>query len=100
MEDVAEFPSPLLGYVTDSVLVVRIDATDEVDDLVVLRVARGSKERIGDRGVRLRECLPGSTDDRVDRPVRGGRRTEFLAGFPTQGRAQRDAGGVHRDQAV
>ena len=100
MEDVAELPGALFRGVAIPILVVGVDSPDEVDDLVALGTARGAEQGLGNGGVALRERLPGAADDRVDRPVRGRRCAQDLAGFPDQGRGQRDALGVHRDQAA
>src|SRR5204862_7068479 len=47
MEDVAELPGPIFRRVAILILVVDVDAPDEVDDLVVLEASRDAEE--GDR---------------------------------------------------
>ena len=70
MEDVAELPGPIFRSVAILILVVDVDAPDEVDDLVVREAGRDAEEGRRDSAVGLGEWRDASADLRIDRPVR------------------------------
>src|SRR5207247_4982650 len=100
MEDVAELPGPIFRRVAILILVVDVDAPDEVDDLVVLEASREAEEGRRDGAVSLGEWLDASADLRIDRPVRGRDRTQRLTGLPDHCRGERNPTAGHRHQAL
>ena len=59
MEDIPEFPGPLLGNVQIQILVKSVDPADEVDDLIPLGGVGRVEDPNGDRGGAFEEIFLG-----------------------------------------